>query len=745
MCVSHFLKRSELVIPINSSSNWHLEFEQGVYRLTPREPQKKGWLVLEISYTGNIPPLINPVVKMSMATGESARTLPLIIHPDRLRVILLAPASLTLLEVQQADALQAAASLRFRVHRRTEFIALASMMWAVSRRDARKGISPIRVYAKSRARYKKHGFAGYLSRLFKEYYLVDTHRLDEADIYQSYIAKSERRSQETIQRTLDSLNYQPVISVIMATWRSDLRWLDAAIQSVLHQSYPYWQLSIADDASEQKALIDLLNHYQKKDSRIRVTFRSENGHISAAQNTAITLATGAYVTFLDHDDLLAPNALLAVAEALQQQPRPLFLYSDEDKIDGTGRRVNPHFKPDWSPDLLCAQNYITHLMVAERKLVESAGGFRLGVEGSQDHDLALRLTEQLPPALIHHIPQVLYHWRITENSTALHADAKGYTASAGIKALEDHFHRIQQEEVIVRLGSLPNTYRAHYPLPKPAPLVTLLIPTRDRLDMLKPCISSIIEKTSYASYEIIILDNGSIEPETHNYFSEIQAKHEHIRVLRYDRPFNYSAINNYGVAHAKGTVIGLINNDVEAIHSGWLTEMVSHAVRPEIGCVGAKLYYDDGTIQHAGVILGIGGVAGHAHKYFAGEAHGYFSRLQLIQNLSAVTGACLLVRKAVYEAVGGLEETHLSVAFNDIDFCLKVREAGYRNLWTPYAELYHHESKSRGPDDAPDKQARFQREVAWMKTRWGAQLNSDPYYNPNLTLQHEDFTIRLQE
>ena len=733
------------MISINASSNWHLECGQGVYRLKPRKPQKKGWFVLDISYTGNISPLVNPVVKLFLATGEPARTLPLIIHADRLRVIFLAPEPLTLLEVQQADALQTAASLRFRLYRRAEFVALASMMWAVSRRDARKGISPIRVYAKSRARYKKHGFSGYLTRLFKEYYLVDTHRLEEADIYQSYIAKTEHRSQDSIQSTLTSLSYQPVISVIMATWQSDLRWLDAAIQSVLHQSYPYWQLCIADDASEQKKLIELLNHYKKKDSRIRVTFRYENGHICAAQNSALALATGAYVTFLDHDDLLAPNALLAVAEALQQQPRPLFLYSDEDKIDGTGRRVNPHFKSDWNPDLLCAQNYITHLMVVERALVESVGGFRVGVEGSQDHDLALRVTEKLPPAFIHHIPQVLYHWRITENSTALHADAKNYTSSAGVAAIEEHFKRKKQDDVMVQPGLLPNTYRVLHPIPKPAPLVTLLIPTRDRLDMLKPCISSIIEKTNYKPYEIIILDNGSSEPQTHHFFAEIQAQHEHIRVLSYDKPFNYSAINNFGVAHAQGAIIGLINNDIEVIQSGWLTELVSHAVRPEIGCVGAKLYFDDGSIQHAGVILGIGGVAGHAHKYFARDAHGYFSRLQLVQNLSAVTGACLLVRKEVFEQVGGLEEEHLTVAFNDIDLCLKVREAGYRNLWTPHAELYHHESKSRGRDDAPEKQARFQREVAWMKARWGVQLNSDPYYNPNLTLQHEDFSIRLHE
>jgi GT2 family glycosyltransferase len=621
--------------------------------------------------------------------------------------------------------------------------AITSIIHIISKRDNQHGIDVSRIYRKSYARFRKHGYPGFLKRLLKEYHLADTYLISEEDIYQRWIAGNETGSLKKQSMTLKGMTFQPVISVIMATWRSNLRWLEAAIQSVESQSYPHWELCIADDASNDPDLTQFLQRMQAKGPRIKVIFRPQRGHISAAQNSALELANGDYVAFLDHDDLLAKDAILHIVETLQTKPRPRLLYSDEDKVDGLGRRVRPHFKSKWNYDLLLSQNYITHLMVVERKLVQDVGGFRVGLEGSQDHDLAIRIAEHLPANLIHHIPHILYHWRITEGSTALHAGAKSYTEDAGLKALQDHFVRIGQRNVQAIKGILPNTYRPTYPLPEPKPLVSLLIPTRDKLELLQPCIRSILNKTDYPDYEIVILDNGSVEPETHAFFNRICLESPNVRVLPYNFPFNYSAINNFGVKHARGSIIGLVNNDIEVISPGWLTEMTSHANRPDIGCVGAKLYFSDGTLQHAGVILGIGGVAGHSHKHFPGDAHGYFNRLKVPQNLSAVTGACLVVRKDVYEKVGGLDEENLKVAFNDVDFCLKVREAGYRNLWTPFAELYHHESKSRGHEDTPEKQARFEKEVLWMKKKWGSNLTNDPYYSPNLTLDQGDFSFKL--
>ncbi|MGH8685252.1 MAG: glycosyltransferase family 2 protein, partial [Nitrosospira sp.] len=472
-----------------------------------------------------------------------------------------------------------------------------------------------------------------------------------------------------------------------------------------------------------------------------VIFRSENGHVSAASNSALGLATGEYLALMDHDDKLAMHALLFMVEAINQNPSAQILYSDEDKINEQGDRLDPHFKPDWNPDLFFSQNYISHLCIYRRELIQNAGGFRIGVEGSQDQDLLLRCISQVRHTEILHVPKVLYHWRMVQGSTALAAAEKAYTSEAGIKALTDFFTS-QGQDVNVEAGLLPNTYRVRYPMPQSEPLVSLLIPTRDTLEMLEPCIRSILEKTTYQNYEIVILDNESTQPATLDYFEYIKNLDSRVNVLAYRYPFNYSAINNYGVRYAKGEVIGLVNNDTEIINPEWLTEMVSHALRPEIGCVGAKLYYENETIQHAGVIIGIGGVAGHSHKNFHRTAPGYFSRLKIVQNLSAVTGACLVIRKCIYEQVGGLDEAELRIAFNDVDFCLKVRQAGYRNLWTPYAELYHYESQSRGAEDTPEKQARFRGEVEFIKTKWGEVLRNDPFYSRNLTLTREDFSIR---
>lgn len=545
---------------------------------------------------------------------------------------------------------------------------------------------------------------------------------------------------EEVTRAIAALQRQPLLSVIMPVYNTDEKFLRACIDSVLAQSYPHWELCIADDASPKPHVREILQAYQARDARIRVVYREKNGHISRASNSALEIARGDYVVLLDHDDALPEHALFFMAGAIDASPDVQVLYSDEDKIDTRGRRFDPHFKSDWNPDLFYAQNYVSHLGVYRRELLARIGGFRAGVEGSQDQDLLLRCLPHVQAQQIVHVPRVLYHWRVVEGSTALAAGEKSYTTDAGVKALQDHFAQINPA-VRVEAAPIPNTYRLRWPLPDEPPLVSLLIPTRDRRALTETCVRSILEKSTYTHFEILILDNGSVEDETLAFFAQIQAEDARVRVLRYDHPFNYSAINNFGVREARGEVIGLVNNDIEVISPEWLTEMVSHALRPDIGCVGAKLYYSDDTLQHAGVICSLGGVAGHSHKHFARENPGYFYRLLLPQNLSAVTAACLLVRREVFEHVGGLDEQNLHIAFNDVDFCLKVREAGYRNLWTPYAELYHHESVSRGAEDTPEKLARFLREIEFMQAKWGEGLKHDPYYNPNLTKDREDFSL----
>ena len=547
---------------------------------------------------------------------------------------------------------------------------------------------------------------------------------------------------EYVETTIKNMVLKPLISIVMPTYNVPEAYLKDAIDSVIRQSYTNWQLCIADDASPEPHVSNILQQYAKKDRRITYVIREENGHISAASNSALELAVGDYIALMDHDDTLSENALFEVVAAINTNSSVQIIYSDEDKIDEKGKRFDPHFKSDWNLDLLLSQNYLSHLGVYKAELIQKVGGFKIGVEGSQDYDLLLRCLLHIDNKDIHHIPKVLYHWRAIAGSTALDGAEKSYTTDAGIQALQSYFSSQNMLGVNVKKGMVANTYRVIYPIPEQAPLVSLLIPTRDGLEYLKPCIDSILNKTTYQNYEIIILDNGSEKTETLEYLKFIQKKDKRIKVLEYNAPFNYSAINNFGVEQAAGEVIGLINNDVEVISPDWLTEMVRHAIRPEIGCVGAKLYYDDNTIQHAGVILGIGGVAGHSHKNFHRSSFGYFSRLVLSQNLSSVTAACLLIRKETYEQVAGLDEENLHVAFNDVDFCLKVRSSGYRNLWTPYAELYHYESKSRGFEDTPEKQARFNKEIGFMKDKWNEALHYDPFYNENLTKVREDFSIK---
>lgn len=534
-----------------------------------------------------------------------------------------------------------------------------------------------------------------------------------------------------------ALPLRPIISVVMPTYNPDPTWLDAAINSVRQQLYPHWELCIADDASTNPAVRTVLERYAREDSRIKIIFREQNGHISAASNSALSLVTGDWVALLDHDDLLSEHALFWVAEAINSHPDAALFYSDEDKVDETGRRFDPYFKCDWNLDLFYSHNLITHLGVYRSEQVRAIGGFRPGLEGAQDYDLALRYIEHIRPNQIHHIPRVLYHWRAHAASTAQSSDAKPYAMQAGERALNEHLQRCNIAASAELSG---HGYRLRYALPTPLPLVSLIIPTRNGLALIRTCVDSILNKTDYANYEILIVDNGSDDPATLAYFDHLR-KDSRVRIIRDDGPFNYSALNNAAASIAKGEVLGLLNNDLEVITKEWLTEMVSLALQPAIGAVGARLWYPDDRLQHGGVILGIGGVAGHAHKGFPKGHPGYLGRASLISGFSAVTAACLVVRKEIFTSVGGLDEIDLKVACNDIDFCLRVRAAGYRNVWTPYAELYHHESATRGYEDTPEKIARLAAESAVMQARWGELLANDPAYSPNLTLDHEDFSL----
>lgn len=537
---------------------------------------------------------------------------------------------------------------------------------------------------------------------------------------------------------------RPLISILVPTYNTPESWLIKAIESVRAQFYPHWELCIADDASTAPHVRRVLEGFAQRDGRIKLTFRPENGHISAASNSALALATGEFTALLDHDDELAPHALAEVVLALAAEPKLEFIYTDEDKLDEQGRRFEPYFKPDWNPDLLLGQNYTCHLSVFRTARLRAVGGFRIGYEGSQDWDLTLRATEDLDPALIRHLPRILYHWRAIAGSTALNVDAKNnYPFIAAKKALTDHLVRRGIAAELVAVAG--QHWRVQRPLPSPAPKVSIIVPTRNAESLLRLSVGSLLAKTEYPDFEIIVVNNRSDDPGTLAYFDELRAAG--VRILDYDAPFNFSALNNFAAREARGSLLAFLNNDLEVISPGWLTEMAAQALRPEIGAVGAMLYYPDDTVQHAGVILGLtgparrDGVAGHAFKCAPRGAEGQRNRLRLVQNYSAVTAACLVVRTEVFQAVGGFNEPDLAVAFNDIDFCLRVRAAGYRNLWTPFAEFYHHESASRGAEDTPEKIARFQREVAYMRREWGPLLDRDPAYNPNLTIEVEDFSL----
>jgi GT2 family glycosyltransferase len=576
----------------------------------------------------------------------------------------------------------------------------------------------------------------HLPSIFKRLLVLE--RAKTVDGYEKWIFKNETLCNEDfnlIRAHIASFDKNIKFSILMPVYNTPVQYLGDAIDSILGQLYPNWELCIADDASTSASVRDTLRSYAQQDDRIKVCFRAANGGISAASNTALGMAAGEWIILMDHDDTLAPHALYLVAEAIDRDPGLAVIYSDEDQLDAKGRRHTPYFKPGWDYDLFLSQNLISHLGAYRTGLVRQTGGFREGIEGSQDWDLALRVLEAAGHAGVHHIPFILYHWRQTGRTFSATAAAR--TRDAARRAVSGHLERTGQAADVTPSG-WSSYLRVKRILPARRPLVSIVIPTKDQNKLLQCCIHGLVSRTGYKPVEIVIVDNGSSEPAACNLIARLRRR-PGFTVVEDDGGFNFSRLVNRGIAASSGEICLLLNNDVDVIHADWLDEMVVHALRPDVGAVGAKLYYADGTLQHGGVILGMGGIAGHQHRGAPREHNGYFGRLRSIHSLSCVTAACLATRRAVYDQVGGFEEEHLPVAYNDVDFCIRIQQAGYRVIWTPHAELYHYESRSRGSDMTPDKTPRFARDAGYMRAKWGKVLDNDPFYNPNLSLETDFF------
>jgi glycosyltransferase involved in cell wall biosynthesis len=546
----------------------------------------------------------------------------------------------------------------------------------------------------------------------------------------------DERARVHLRDRIAQLSDPPLISLLLPVYNTPKNYLNEAIDSVRSQLYPNWELCIVDDCSTDVTIAEAMEELAATDSRIKFTRRAENGHISAASNTALEMASGTWIACLDHDDTLTEDALAWFALKIGQNPELGLIYSDEDKITELGERTDPFFKPEFDPLLLLGQNYLCHLSMYRRELVEAVGAYRVGFEGSQDWDLALRVADGLATDQIGHIPRVLYHWRIHAASTASALSAKSYAADAAERVVRDHISRTSRAGEVIHLAA-NGWNRVKWAVPDPAPLVSIVIPTRDGR-YLGRCIDSIRFRSSYPNYEIVVVDNGSLNFDTLSYLRDHD---DSLTVIRDESPFNYPEINNRAVARSNGQVICLLNDDTEVLGGDWLEELVGQLLQPHVGAVGAKLYYSNGQVQHAGVVLGIGGVAGHAYRMSDRLSFAGHGRLQLPRLYSAVTAACMVIRREAWDQVGGMDAENLPVAFNDIDLCLRLGEAGWNIAWTPFAELIHHESITRGPDTEGERAVRFGHETRYMKQRWDSVLRNDPAYNPNLTLISEDFAL----
>lgn len=537
--------------------------------------------------------------------------------------------------------------------------------------------------------------------------------------------------------------YRPKISILLPVYNTSEDFLKAAIQSVINQVYDNWELCIADDNSTEKHVSEIINSFSKSDTRIKVLIRKENGHISASSNSALTLATGEYIALLDHDDELSPDALYQNVKVLNDDRNIDLLYSDEDKIDESGKHTDPHFKPDWCPDNFLSRNYLGHLVVIRKTLIDAAGGFRHGFEGSQDYDLLLRVTEMT--SNIFHIPLVLYHWRMHSGSTSVNETAKPYAFHSGVKALEEALQRRNVNGKVSLIENLPGFYSIRYAIIHPGK-VSVIIPTKNKPELCEVVIDSIFRHTDYPDFEVLLIDNNSDDPA---FFTMVQkweaAKPEKFRCVRDTGGFNFSRLMNFGANHSKGDYLLLLNNDTEITHADWMTAMVEQAQFPDNGVIGVRLLYQNSTIQHAGVIIGLGGIAGHTFVGFDKDAPGYFYFLKAINNYSAVTAACCMVSKSKFVEAGGFDE-ELAVEFNDVDFCLRLKHKGYNNLYLPHVTLFHYESISRGhPHKTKASYQQHLKDVAFFKNRWQQYIDHDPCYSPHLSMIFTDFRLRLND
>lgn len=532
----------------------------------------------------------------------------------------------------------------------------------------------------------------------------------------------------------------PLLSVVIPVYKTPERYLREMIDSIIAQTYTNWELCIADGSPKGQDVSRVLKSYAQKDERIRFQVLGENRGISGNTNAALAMAKGDFIILADHDDTIPPNAFYEVAKAISTHPDCEVIYSDEDKLDMDGKALfDPHFKPDFNGDLLTSVNYICHLFVVKKELLEKVGGFRQEFDGAQDYDFIFRCTEQAKE--IYHIPKVLYHWRCHQNSTASNPESKMYAFEAGARAIMAHYERVGIRAKSVVKGVDYGIYHTVFEI-EGEPLISVIIPNKDHSRDLDTCVTSLLTRSSYRNLEFIIVENNSTEPETFAYYEKMQREHENFHVVTWKEGFNYSAINNFGASFAKGEYLLLLNNDTELLEPDSIREMLGFGQREDVGIVGARLLYGDDTIQHAGVVVGFGGIAGHTFIGLHKAENSYFHRAMCAQDYSAVTAACLLTRKSVFDAVGGLSP-ELAVAFNDIDYCMKVRALGKLVVYAPYACLYHYESKSRGLEDTPEKVERFNREVAIFIRKWPDIIkNGDPYYNPNLTLRKSNFALR---
>jgi len=540
-----------------------------------------------------------------------------------------------------------------------------------------------------------------------------------------------------IKLIFENLKIKPRISLIMPTYNPNKDYIIKAVYSIINQEYKNWELCICDDASTDKETLKILKYLEQTDNRIKIVYRNENGHIAKASNDAIKVASGDYIAFIDQDDLLADQALIHLVKYINEYPDAKMFYSDEDKIEGEERK-DPYFKPDFDIYLLRAQNMVTHLAVYKKDVLEKVGYLSNGVDGSQDWDLVLKVADEVSKRQIVHIPRVLYHWRIHDQSTASSSsNAKPYTIISAEKALNNHFER-NNINATIDLVNETKMFRIKYLCSSNRPKVDIIICSKNSLDLIESCISSIIQKTKYDNYQITICDNGSEDPDVMQYYKKLQSD-KRIKIISFPGDFNYSAINNFGVANSNSEYVLFLNNDTQVINEEWLSEMVSLASQSDVGVVGARLLYPNNCVQHAGVILGLGGVAAHAHRSIKACDYGYYVRSKITHAFSAVTGACMLVKRSLFLEVCGFDEVHLKIAYNDIDFCLKIKKMGLTNIYCAEALLYHYESASRGEDLSPEKKLRLDREANVLVNRWHNIIQNDPSYNPNLSLDSEIF------